>query len=179
MKARTMIIAMVAAAVLAAPGVSIAQGGPGGPGGPGGGQGGWDGHGGPGGFGAHGGFGIHRLERMLPRLAEYLDLSQEQQDQIQAILDEEMPAIQDLRDQIHTARQAFMDGHVPGEFDEAALRAFLAEQSPLKIDLAVAGARTMSRVLNVLTPEQREQLEKLRGLRGRRGPRHGCGQVKP
>jgi Spy/CpxP family protein refolding chaperone len=175
MKTKSLIITALAVAVLATPGFSVAQNGPGGPGG---GQGGFGG-GGHGGFGGHGGLNVGMLERMMPRLVEYLDLSQDQQDQIQAILDEELPAITDLRDQLRAAREEFMETNEPGEFDESALRAFLEQQSPIRIDLEVAAARTLSRFFNVLTPEQREQLEKLRDLRGPRGPRRGGSQVKP
>ncbi len=170
MKVRNIIFVTLAAIALTAAGPLYAQGGPGG------------GMGGPGGFHGHGGFGgggLDRLEHMLPRLADYLELTEEQQIQIQAILDEELPAIQDLRNQARDARELYLENHDPGQFNEAEVRAFAQSQASLHIEMAVASARAMSRIYNVLTPEQQNQLQDLRGLMGRqRGPRHGGGRIK-
>ncbi len=179
MRIRNIIITSLTALALSATGPLLAQGGPGGGfGGPGG------GFGGPGGgFGGHGAFaggGLDRLEHMLPRLADYLELTDDQQSQIQAILDDELPAIHVLRDQIRDARELYMEGRDPGQFDEAQVRAFAESQASLHVEMAVASARTMSRVYNVLTPSQQDKLQDLRGLMGRhRSPRHGGGQMKP
>lgn len=162
MKARRILITAIAAAALAAPGTVLAQGG----------------FGGAPGMGPHGGFGgpgLDRFEEMLPRLVEYLDLTDAQQSQIQAILDEETPAIEDLRDQLQASHEAFRATHAPGDFDEAAFRAFAESQSQLHVELMVASARTMSRIHNILTPEQQEKLQDARGLFGRRGG-HGPGR---
>lgn len=158
MKARRILITAAAIAALAAPATVLAQGG----------------YGPPHGMGMHGGFGgpgLARFEEMLPRMAEFLDLSDAQQSQIQAILDEETPAIEDLRDQLQAAHEAFRSTHEPGDFDEATFRAFAESQSQLHVELMVANARTMSRIHNVLTPEQQEKLQDVRGLFGRRGGR--------
>lgn len=158
MKARRTLITAAVMAALAVPAFALAQGGFGGR------------HGGS----LHGGFGgpgLERFEEMLPRLAEYLELTDDQQSQIRAILDEEMPAIEDLREQLRTAHEAFRATHQPGDFDEAAVRAFAESQSQLHVELMVAGARTMSRIFTVLTPEQQDKLQDLRGLLGRHGGR--------
>lgn len=166
MTARRILFTTLAMAAMAVPGAALAQGygGPHGMGGP-------DGLGGP---------GLHRFEEMLPQLAVVLDLSDEQQAQIEAILDEELPAIETMRDQMRDAHQAFRANQQPAAFDEAAVRAFAQSQSQTHVELMVAGARTMSRIHNVLTTEQQQQLEELRGLRperGRRGgPQAGCGR---
>jgi protein CpxP len=158
MRANTILITTLAMAAMAMPGVALAQG-----------------FGGPPGFGGPDedrGPGLPFLEHMLPRLAEELDLTDAQQGQIQAILDEETPAIESMREQLRNAHQAFRESHPPGEFDEAAVRAFAESQSPTHVELMVAEARTKSRVHNVLTPEQRAQLQQMRDRRGPRG-RHG------
>ena len=172
MRIRNIIITSLTALALSATGPLLAQGGPGG------------GFGGPGGgFGGHGAFaggGLDRLEHMLPRLADYLDLTDDQLSQIRAILDAELPAIHVLRDQIRDARELYMEGRDPGQFDEAQVRAFAESQASLHVEMAVASARTMSRVYNVLTPSQQDKLQDLRGLMGRhRGPRRGGGQMRP
>lgn len=155
MKANTILITTLAMAAIAMPGSALAQG-----------------FGGPPGFGGpdeFGGPGLPFLEHMLPRLAEELNLTDAQRSQIQAILDEETPAIEAMRERLRDAHQAFRESHPPGEFDEAAVRAFAESQSQTHVELMVAGARTMSRVHNVLTPEQREQLQQMRGRHHRRG----------
>lgn len=172
MRTRNIVITSLAAIALAASGPLLAQSQPGG------------GYRGPeGGFGGHGAFGgggLQRLEHMLPRLAEFLDLSADQQIQVQAVLDEELPPIQAQRDQLRDARELFMEGRDPGQFDEAEVRAFAQSQASLHVEIAVASARTMSRVYNLLTPGQQEKLGDLRNLMGpHRGPRHGGRPMKP
>jgi protein CpxP len=155
MRANTILITTLAIAAIAVPGAAAAQG-----------------FGGPPGFGGPdeiGGPGLPFLEHMLTRIADDLGLTDAQQSQIQAILDEERPAIESMRGQLRDAHQAFRDSHPPGEFDEAAVRAFAESQSQTHVELMVAGARTMSRIHNALTPEQREQLLQMRARHGRRG----------
>ena len=161
MTARRILFTALVLAAMAVPGAALAQGygGPHGMGGP-------DGFGGP---------GLHRFEEMLPELAVVLDLSDEQQAQIEAILDAELPAIETMRDQLRDAHQAFRASQQPGAFDEAAIRAFAQSQSQTHVELMVAGARTMSRIHNVLTAEQQQRLEELRALRPERGHRGGPG----
>jgi Spy/CpxP family protein refolding chaperone len=158
MTRQRILITVAALAALAAPGAVLAQ----------------DGFGGQHGPGIHGGFGgpgLDRFEEMLPRLVEFLDLTDTQESQIEVILDEEMPAIRDLRDQLQAAHEAFRSAHQPGDFDEAAVRSFAESQSQLHVELMVAGARTKSRIHSVLTPEQQEKLQDARGLLGHRGGR--------
>lgn len=171
MKSRTIIITFVLAIALTATGPLFAQRGPGG---------GFGGPGGMGGPGAFGGAGLMHFEEMLPRLTDYLELSDEQVAQIQDVLDDELPAIQSWRDEAHAAREAFMEDHEPGDFDEGSFRSFAEEQAQIHVEIAVASARTMSSIYNILTPEQRDKLQDLRGLMGgRHGARRGGGQMKP
>jgi Spy/CpxP family protein refolding chaperone len=159
MTARRILFTTLAMAAMAVPGAALAQG-----------------YGGPHGMGGPDSFdgpGLHRFEEMLPELAVVLDLSDEQQAQIEAILDEELPAIETMRDQLRDAHQAFRANHQPGTYDEAAVRAFAQSQSQTHVELMVAGARTMSRIHNVLTTEQQQRLEELRSLRPDRGRRGG------
>jgi hypothetical protein len=77
--------------------------------------------------------------------------------------------IEPLRTQLHGTVQEYRESNDPARFDESAFRSFLESVSPLKIDIEVAGARALSRVYSVLTPEQREQMHEFRGPAGRRG----------
>ena len=176
MNVRSILTTAMMMAIAAVPGTVLAQAGPGGPGG------GFH-RGDPSGFGGHGGFGggpdLYRLQHRLPRMAEFLGLTEEQVTQIEAIIDEELTVIEPLRTQLHDAVQAYRDSHVPGQFDEFEFRSFLEEVAPLKIDIEVANARAMSRVFDVLTPEQREQMQQFRGSAMRRGggKRFGSGST--
>jgi Spy/CpxP family protein refolding chaperone len=176
MNVRSTITKVLTVALVLVPGIVLAQQGPGGPGA------GIHRHLGEfGGPGLHGGFGggpdLYRLEHRLPRLAEFLGMTEDQVAQIEAIIGEEMAVIEPLREQLHEMVQAHLDDHDPVRFDESEIRSFLERASPLKIDIEVAGARAFSRVLNVLTPEQREQMHELRDSFGRhgRGKRFGGG----
>ena len=176
MNVRSILTTAMMMAIAAVPGTVLAQAGPGGPGG------GFH-RGDPSGFGGHGGFGggpdLYRLQHRLPRMAEFLGLTEEQVTQIEAIIDEELTVIEPLRTQLHDAVQAYRDSHDPGQFDEFEFRSFLEEVAPLKIDIEVANARAMSRVFDVLTPEQREQMQQFRGSAMRRGggKRFGSGST--
>jgi Spy/CpxP family protein refolding chaperone len=153
-------------ALVAVPGTVLAQGGPGGPGG--------GFHSGDAwGFGGHGGFegraSLYRLQHRLPRMAEFLGLSEEQVTQIEIIIEQEMAVIEPLRTQLHDTVQAYRGSLDPGQFDEVEFRSFLEDVAPLKIDIEVANARALSSVFNVLTPEQQEQMQQFRASAGRRG----------
>jgi Spy/CpxP family protein refolding chaperone len=98
----------------------------------------------------------------IGRMLNRLDLSDEQQAKVEAILDEARPGMQSLRDQLHQSRETFRAAHPPETFDEAAIRAHAAEQNKIKTELAVLAARTRSRVLAVLTAEQLAELKAMR-----------------
>lgn len=179
MKARNIILTITAAALIAAPGVLFAQQGPGG-GGTCDGEGphGPAGQGGPHGEGSFGSNAAHGLLRMLPRLAERLELSDAQKDQIHAIIDAQKPALEALKDQASAARDIFHDTYEVGDYDEAAFRMFFESQAQLHVEMQLIGAETVSQVWDILTPEQQEELLELMDLfrDGRGGPRNGGGK---
>ncbi len=174
MKTRNIILTIVAAALLAVPGSALAQGGPGyGPG-----RGGFGPHGGHhGGLAGEDGGGILQfLEHMLPRLAERLELSDEQVAQIQVILDEEGPVIQGYVEELRGGREAWRETNDPAVFDEGAVRAFAESQGAIHVDLMVAADHAKAGIFQVLTPEQREQLEEMRNNRDKRFMRRSGGR---
>jgi protein CpxP len=150
-------LTLIALPIVVAAGGHFHKGGPDGPGG--------------GFFGGHGpGF-----ENFLDHAACMLDLTDEQQTQIQAVIDESAPQMEALHEQAAEAREAFHETFDPGAFDEAAATAFAQGQSDLHAQMMVLGMRTHSRIWSVLTPEQREQLEERRAERQerRQGDRGG------
>lgn len=170
MKARITILTITAAVLVALPMAVLAQGAPGG--GPGAGA--W-GHG-PhaGGFGPDGGLAF--LERMLPRFAEELGLTDEQLQEIQAIVTEESPKIDELSAQMRALHQTRRESCDPAVFNEGEVRAFAAELAQIQVELMVVGDRARSRALQVLSEEQRQQLEEMRGNFGKHLSRRSGGR---
>lgn len=182
---RTLTLTIVLALTVAALPILVAAGGPGsrpncdgdGPGPFA--RGGGPGMHGPGGFGGPG-FGGPGLERFLDHAAGWLDLTEDQEAQIEAILETARPSMESLREQAQSQRQTFHDTFDPAAFDETAVRAFASQQSALHTEMMVAGLQTWSQVYQVLTPEQRAQLDehrqKMQDRHGKHGHRGGPGR---
>lgn len=171
MKVRNIILSLAASILVLAPAAAVAQRGPG------------HGHGGAGfmasGFGGgEGGHGLGFVEHMLPRLAEQLDLSDEQLTAIEGILDEARPKIDGYVEQLREGRESYRaQNEDPTVFDEGAFRSHLEAQNEIQVELAVAAAQTRAKVFSELTQEQREQLEEMRGGFGRKSSRRGGGRL--
>ena len=132
------------------------------------------------GDGPLGGLDLERLQRLLQRAAELLELTPAQVFEIGAILADELPGIRDLADQLAAARRDYWSGHELGSFDEDEYRSFLEGQLSLEIELRVASVRTMSRLWNVLDPDQQQRLLRLiRAMADGNSPRHGADRVSP
>ena len=179
MKARQIILTIATAVLLAAPTAVLAQTGPG-PGdgsGPGSGWGSGSGHhgGGQGWLGGdEGGNQLRFFERMLPRLAEELGLSDEQLERIQAIVDAARPEINRLSQLLQDGREAYRaENNDPTIFDEGAFQTHATAQHAIQIELGVLVGRTKAEAFNVLTPEQIEQLGEMRGNFGMGKARRG------
>jgi protein CpxP len=121
--------------------------------------------GGPG-FGGRGqGPGMH-----LERMAEVLGLSDTQKERVGAILKEEREKTEPLRQQLAENHRQLRQATLSEKFDEAAVRAIAAKQTPIRTELMVSHARAKSEIHALLTPEQRTLAEKLGPMMG---PRHG------
>ena len=123
-----------------------------------------------------GGGDFHRLLHML-KMANDLDVTDEQIAQIEGILENARPQFEALGEQLRTQGEAWRETNDPAVFDEAAARQFAESQAVLRADMMIQHMQTRAAVLSVLTPEQRENLEQLRaerrGNRGEYGPRKG------
>ncbi|MDY0267547.1 Spy/CpxP family protein refolding chaperone [Trichloromonas sp.] len=104
-------------------------------------------------------------------MAQMLNLSEEQETKIQAIIIEERQKVEPLRAQLAETRDEMSKLSAAGSFDEAAVRALAEKKAKIHTELSVAKARTQSRIQAELTPEQRALTDKLRpGMKdGRRG----------
>lgn len=108
------------------------------------------------------------------RMAKELDLTEEQQEQIRAILQTERQKAAPLRKQLAENREQIRKAAEAQPFDEAAVRALAASQNATRVELVVSRARAKSQVFALLTPEQRELAKKFRAEgKGRHGHRPG------
>lgn len=118
-------------------------------------------------FGGHKGgpmaFGMHKMER----LAERLDLSDEQRDKVFAILDEARPEMRDTMFELRDERKNFMqldpqaDNYAAETDRMAKLAGEKAEQMVRKM------AELKARILAELNDEQRAELEQMMEKRGK------------
>ncbi len=116
------------------------------------------GHGGPG----AGPFGMGMGGGKVLRLADKLGLSSDQITQIKGILSAARTANAATLAQLKANQQAFQASYNPAQFDATAVNAYIAQQTPLRQQLAVSGFQTEANVLAVLTPSQLTQYNQLR-----------------
>lgn len=162
MNARSLLVALVAVAAAAAPLAAEAQPGPRG-----------------GAMGRHGGLvggephGLGFFDRALPRMAERLDLTDEQLARIEAIVDDATPALESMAERLREGREAWREANDdPTVFDEGAFRSHAEAQQALRIELMVVVQKTKAAIFAELTPQQLEELEELREDAGQRPRRH-------
>ncbi len=103
-------------------------------------------------------------------MAEILGLSEEQEEQIQVIREEERAANVALREKMQEYRDQMWALTDAGDFDEKAIRVLAEGKADVQVEMAVAKARMQSRIHAIMTSEQQELAEKLRSVRkDRRG----------
>lgn len=119
----------------------------------------------------------HRQGGPMAHLARRLDLSDEQQLAITAILNNSRDEAEVLRLQLEELRRTVGESIRAGEYDEDQVRILVENQSPAFVDMTLLGIRTMSQVYEQLTPEQRTKADEL--MEKRRGGRFGRGFGMP
>ncbi len=112
-------------------------------------------------FGSGAGHGPFGGGFMAERIAERLDLSEDQREQIRAIHDSYREEAESLMEAMGVA-QLVLRGRIHADvFDEAAIREAAAEVAAAEADLAVLRAKIGNDVRQVLTPEQVAEAELL------------------
>jgi protein CpxP len=134
MKSKHIRIVTIAAAVVLAVAVALAQG--------------MHGHGGPDGD-------FHHMMRFFTK---YLDLTSDQQAQVKAIWEKEKPTLEPLKQQMHQNHAAMRALENAGPFDEAKTRALATQNAPTMIEMQVQHARIKSEMMQVLTADQKAKL---------------------
>jgi len=112
-----------------------------------------------------------RAERHLERMADVLDLSESQQEQIRALHEKARTENAPLREQLAASRERVRALCEAETVDAQAIRAEVLSQVDAKTALIVSRAEVHSTTLKLLTPEQRALAEKLKPQREFRG--HG------
>lgn len=111
--------------------------------------------------------------RGFARLAEALDLTEEQREQAGAILASEREKTEPLRRGLAETRAKLRAAMAAEPFDEEAVRTLAASREQARVELTVARGRARGRIHALLTPEQQERAKELRSRgKGRhmRGP---------
>lgn len=99
-------------------------------------------------------------EQRMEMMAELLELSDAQQEQISAIHEKKRTDMAAVREQMQAGREQ-MRALVEAEtFDEAAVRSLATSQATLKADMMVAKAKVKHEVFSLLTAEQQEKAKK-------------------
>ena len=123
------------------------------------------------------------LAMLGPRIAERLNLSEAQKDQLRSIVDSQREDMRGYRDRARDARQAMQAAVTADTLDEGLIRARAADLAAIESDLAVARARIRADVFRILTPDQqaqaREAREKMRQRRSERRDRMSRRQAPP
>ena len=98
-----------------------------------------------------------------------LDLTQEQRDQAFKIFHDQAPALRERAQAARDAREELRKLALAPSFDSAKARRLADTAAKAQADVAVMRAEGMSKVVALLTPEQRTRLEQA----GERGAHHG------
>ena len=104
----------------------------------------------------------------MPRFMKLLDLTDEQKQEIKAILQENQPIIQPLLKEFATERRALRDLLQAETIDEPAIQTQAAKVAASEADLAVERAHIHKAIHSVLTPEQQLRFKELQKKRDRR-----------
>lgn len=88
-----------------------------------------------------------------------LGLSEAQQDQVFKIFHEQAPAMHEQMKQVRRSREELRTLAMADRFDEGRARQLADVQGKAIAALAVMRAQTLSRVREILTPEQRSKME--------------------
>lgn len=115
-------------------------------------------HGGPGACEAFGGDGPGPLGRALHRL----DLSAQQRDRIEALVEAHRDATESLRSEVRGELRDRLAGDLATEFDEVAVRARAEQRAKVMIEMEVSRAKLHADILSVLTAEQRAELAEMK-----------------
>lgn len=98
------------------------------------------------------------MGHMMQFWAKKLNLTEDQQTQMKAVLQKERPSLKPLMQQEHQIDQQLRQ-YVEGTFDADKVQALAAQKAPIHVQLEVAHTRIMNEMYQLLTADQRSQLK--------------------
>jgi Spy/CpxP family protein refolding chaperone len=96
--------------------------------------------------------------QFLKRIAEKLNLTDDQKSQIKTILSGEKTTLQTLLAQLHDARKNMRTAIQVADANETSVRAASAKVAAVEADLAVERMKLYGKIAPVLTDEQRQKI---------------------
>jgi Spy/CpxP family protein refolding chaperone len=102
--------------------------------------------------------------RMMDMIVERLELTEDQQAQVEALMEQRHEAMEDRLDQLRDARQSLNQAIHAAEFDETVIRDAAAVVAAIEADLAVERAQGNQEFRSILTPDQRTQLDEMQAM---------------
>jgi Spy/CpxP family protein refolding chaperone len=97
---------------------------------------------------------------MIGFFAKNLDLTEDQQTQMKAILEKEKPVLKPLMEQSHQIERQ-LHQYAEGTYNETKVRALATEQSKVELELSVQRTRIHNELFQVLTSDQQAKLKEL------------------
>jgi len=105
-----------------------------------------------------------QMANRLKKMAVILDLTADQKQQIETLMDKKWEDRQALRKQLQTSRETLRTYKQGDRFDESEFRAIAQKHADLKTEMMVHQAKIQQQIFAVLTPEQQQKAKKLRGM---------------
>lgn len=100
------------------------------------------------------------MGHMIHFWAKKLNLTDDQQTQMKAVIEKERPSLKPLMQQEHQI-DAQLRQYVEGTYDAAKVQALAAQKAPIDTQLTVARTRIMNEMYQLLTPDQQAQVKQL------------------
>jgi Spy/CpxP family protein refolding chaperone len=113
------------------------------------------------------------------RMLEQLDLSDEQEQQIQSLQEEAQSNSQQYFEKIRTLQEQLETATKDENFNEEAVRQILNDREQTAVEIEFIRLKTAAAIKNLLTPEQKEQYEQLKPEREGFGRRRRPGMQMP
>lgn len=123
--------------------------------------------------------GHHKGKDGSMRMLEKLDLTESQQAQVDAIMDQRKDEKVALRESVKNAGKSLREAVHADIFDEQAVRSASKTLSSKMEEMAVLRARIFAEVRAILTPEQQEKMKDMHARRAKcEGCREECGNME-
>jgi Spy/CpxP family protein refolding chaperone len=103
---------------------------------------------------------FHHMGFWGPRMAEKLNLTDEQKTQMKAIWQKEKPTMKPLMQQMHQIDQQ-LHQYAEGTFDQAKVQALAQQKAGVQSQITVQETSVHNQMYQLLTPEQKTQLQQL------------------